>query len=161
MPNKPWRYGHGCATSSGSPPADRRYIREQLIAASVEQGGVPDDGPTGFSASAIERIALATVRSEQWDAAALWISALPPNLAAQPRWRYWRGRALIDGGEAAEAGRGHLAAIAGLRTYYGFLAAADLGAEPKLNAEPPRHDYARSARYCARRRCCGCANCTR
>ena len=126
----------------GFAPADKRYIREQLIAASVEQGGVPDDGPTGFSASAIERIALATVRSEQWDAAALWISAMPPDLAAQPRWRFWRGRALIDGGEAAEAGRGHLAAIAGLRTYYGFLAAADLGAEPKLNAEPPRHDYA-------------------
>ena len=126
----------------GFAPADRRYIREQLIAASVEQGGVPEDGPMGFSASAIERIAFATVRSEQWDAAALWISALAPDLAAQPRWRYWRGRALIDGGEAVEAGRGHLAAISGLRTYYGFLAAADLGEEPKLNAEPPRHDHA-------------------
>ena len=123
-------------------PADKRYIHEQLVAAAAEQGRVPDDGPMGFSANAIERIAFATVRSEQWRAAALWIGALAPDLAAQPRWRYWRGRALIDGGEAAEAGRRHLAAIAGLRTYYGFLAAADLGEEPQLNAEPPRRDHA-------------------
>ena len=122
--------------------ADRRYIHEQLVAAAVEQGGVPGDGPMGFSASVIERVALATVRSRQWGAAALWISALAPDLAAQPRWRYWRGRALIDSGEAVEAGRRHLAAIAGLRTYYGFLAADDLGEEPMLNAEPPRRDPA-------------------
>ena len=122
--------------------ADRRYIYEQLVAASVEQGGVPSDGPMGFSPSVIERIALATVRSQQWGAAALWISALTPDLVAQPRWRYWRGRALIDSGEEVAAGRRHLTAIAGLRTYYGFLAANDLGEEPMLNAEPPRHDFA-------------------
>ncbi len=121
--------------------ADQRYIQAQLVAAAVEQGGVPSDGPEGFSASAVERVALATVRSQQWSAAALWIGALSADLAAAPRWRYWRGRALIETGEA-EAGRQHLQAIAGLRTYYGFLAADDLGQAPQLNAEPPLRDRA-------------------
>ena len=120
--------------------AERRYVDEQLVAAGAEQGAAPSAGPTGFSTDAVERVALGTVRSEQWAAAALWIGALPPDVAGQPRWRYWRGRALIESADDEEAARQHFAAISDLRTYYGFLAADELGEEPRLNAEPPQGD---------------------
>lgn len=64
-----------------------------------------------------------------------WIEQMPASLSAQPRWRYWRARAT-----AATAG-GETAAplfeeIAGLRDFYGYLAADRLHREYELNAHP-------------------------
>ena len=120
--------------------ADRHYIEEHLMAAAAEQGSIPPASSQPYSASAVERIALALVRHQHWQQAAHWIGALPVNVAGKPIWRYWLGRALIDGGDNPSGGHGQLATIAGLRTYYGFLAANDLGIEPMLNDEPARLD---------------------
>ena len=122
--------------------ADRHVIEERLVAAAAEQGQVPKAAAEPYSAGAVERIAQALVRHQHWQQAAHWIRALPVNVAAKPVWRYWLGRALIDGGGDPAGGRGQLAAIAGLRTYYGFLAAEGLGREPQLNNDPPRQDLA-------------------
>ncbi len=120
-------------------PADRRYIHEWLTVAAADGGQVPADAPDDFSPAAVEDIAGALVRHQRWPEAARWIRALPDDVAAKHRWQYWLGRALIDSGED-DAGRAQLAAIAGMRQYYGFLAAEDLGRTPALNAEAPRHD---------------------
>lgn len=122
--------------------ADRLYIEEHLTAEVAEETGkAPSAPPSGFSPDSVERIALAMVWHQRWAAAAAWIEALPATVVAKPRWRYWLGRALTEtGGE--QTGRDYLEGVAELRTYYGFLAAEELGRAPALNAIEPRHSEA-------------------
>lgn len=122
--------------------ADRDYIEERLAAAVAEASGKPPKTPpSDFSPDTAERIALAMVRHRQWAAAALWIQALPATVVVKPRWGYWLGRSLTETGDA-QAGREQLEAVAKLRTYYGFLAAEELGHVPALNAIEPSGDQA-------------------
>ena len=130
-----WREAEKSHTFSA---ADRRYVREWLIAASANAGNAPRDDPAEFSSAAVEQIASAMVHHQHWHQAARWVAALPAGLRATPEWRYWLGRALTESGDAA--GREHLAAAARVRNYYGFLAAERIGATPALNAIPARDD---------------------
>jgi len=70
-----------------------------------------------------------------------WIEQMPPSLSAQPRWRYWRARAVAAtmGDEAAMPMFGE---IAGLRDYYGYLAADRLKRPYNLNVRPSPLDAA-------------------
>jgi soluble lytic murein transglycosylase len=83
------------------------------------------------------------VRSALWAgdyAKALgWIEEMPPSLSTQPRWRYWRARAVAAtvGAAAAEP---LYAEIAGLRDYYGYLAADRLNLRYNLNIHPSPDD---------------------
>lgn len=52
----------------------------------------------------------------------VWIDQMPASLAAQPRWRYWRARAVSETMGAAAAAP-LFDEIAGLRDYYAYLAA--------------------------------------
>jgi len=83
------------------------------------------------------------VRAALWvgdyDKARAWIEGMPPSLASQPRWRYWRARAVaVTSG--AEAAAPLYADIAGLRDYYGYLAADRLHRSYELNARPSSDD---------------------
>jgi len=85
------------------------------------------------------------VRSALWAGdfakALAWIDAMPPNLATQPRWRYWRARAVAaTSGDAAAAPS--YAEIAGMRDYYGYLAADKLHESYNLNIHPSPNDTA-------------------
>lgn len=133
-----WRDG---AAKMAYSDAERRYIEEGLIAAVAESGQAPSQGPSGFAPENTLRIAEALVWHGQWGPAAAWIQALPADIGAKPRWRYWLGEALRRTGAEA-ASREQLLAIAGLRTYYGFLAAEALGQTPALNTVEPRLDEA-------------------
>ncbi len=68
-----------------------------------------------------------------------WIEHMPATLATQPRWRYWRARAVAAtvGTEAAVPLYGE---IAGLRDYYGYLAADRLRRGYSLNARASPDD---------------------
>jgi soluble lytic murein transglycosylase len=85
------------------------------------------------------------VRSAVWIGdyakALLWIEQMPTSLFAQPRWRYWRARAVAAtmGDEAAAP---LWREIAGLRDYYGYLAADRLHQNYSLNARPSPVDAA-------------------
>lgn len=71
--------------------------------------------------------------------ASAWIDRMSPSLAAQPRWRYWRARArAASSGPAAAAPL--YAEIAGLRDYYGYLAADRLNQPYNLNIHPTPDD---------------------
>jgi soluble lytic murein transglycosylase len=70
-----------------------------------------------------------------------WIDAMPPNLATQPRWRYWRARAVAATSGAAAAAASY-AEIAGMRDYYGYLAADRLHESYNLNIHPSPNDTA-------------------
>ncbi|HEX4023695.1 MAG TPA: transglycosylase SLT domain-containing protein [Steroidobacteraceae bacterium] len=70
-----------------------------------------------------------------------WIDQMPDALGAQPRWRYWRARA-IDAIEGPTVAAPLYAEIAGLRDYYGYLAADRLQRGYDLNARPTLDDTA-------------------
>jgi soluble lytic murein transglycosylase len=70
-----------------------------------------------------------------------WIDDMPPSLSSLPRWRYWRARTV-----AATAGAKSAAPLfedlAGLRDFYGYLAADRLHRAYALNARPSQDDQA-------------------
>jgi soluble lytic murein transglycosylase len=83
----------------------------------------------------------AAVWSGNYAKALLWIEQMPTSLFEQPRWRYWRARAVLaTTGEAAAAPL--LREIAGLRDYYGYLAADRLHQGYNLNSRASPNDAA-------------------
>jgi soluble lytic murein transglycosylase len=85
------------------------------------------------------------VRAALWNGdfarALAWIEQMPPGLATQPRWRYWHARAVAaTSGDAAAAAL--FAEIAGLRDYYGYLAADHVAQPYNLNVRPSPLDAA-------------------
>jgi soluble lytic murein transglycosylase len=92
------------------------------------------------------------VRSALWSGAyakALeWMDQMPASLGGQPRWRYWRARAMTEvlGEEAAAPVFGE---IAGLRDYYGYLAADRLHQSYHLNMHASPDDTAMQATLAA------------
>jgi soluble lytic murein transglycosylase len=95
-----------------------------------------DDLPPAIAdAQVLEWRARAALWNGDFARARAWIEQMPPGLAAQPRWRYWRARAVAA--TASDAAAAPLfAEIAGLRDYYGYLA-ADRAAQPyNLNVRP-------------------------
>jgi len=70
-----------------------------------------------------------------------WMEQMPASLSATPRWRYWHARAVAaTTGDAAAAPM--FAEIAGLRDYYGYLAADHLKQSYNLNVRPSPLDAA-------------------
>ncbi|MGH8144034.1 MAG: transglycosylase SLT domain-containing protein [Steroidobacteraceae bacterium] len=109
-----------------------------------------DHDPT--AAAAFIGLQVSDPQAQEWRVrAALWsgdyrraldgINQMPAALAAQPRWRYWRARSIAAlQGPAAAAPL--YAEIAGLRDYYGYLAADRLHRGYALNAQPSPDDAA-------------------
>ncbi len=69
-----------------------------------------------------------------------WIERLPADLATEPRWQYWRARALAKTTGPAAA-RPVYAGIAGMRNFYGYLAADRLHQPYHLHAHPTAIDW--------------------
>jgi soluble lytic murein transglycosylase len=92
------------------------------------------------------------VRAALWtgdyDKALRQIEHMPASLATQPRWRYWRARAVaaVDGADAAAP---LFNEIADLRDYYGYLAADRLHRSYNLNARPSPDDIKTQAAIAA------------
>jgi soluble lytic murein transglycosylase len=85
------------------------------------------------------------VRAALWNGdfarALAWLEQMPPTLATQPRWRYWHARAIAaTRGDSAAAPL--FAEIAGLRDYYGYLAADHIAQPYNLNVRPSPLDAA-------------------
>jgi soluble lytic murein transglycosylase len=68
-----------------------------------------------------------------------WTERMPATLSSQPRWRYWHARA-VAATSGAEAAAALFAQIAGLRDYYGYLAADRLQQPYDLNIHPVPED---------------------
>jgi soluble lytic murein transglycosylase len=85
------------------------------------------------------------VRAALWNGdfarALTWIEQMPPTLAMQPRWRYWHARAIAATSSAAAAAP-LFGEIAGLRDYYGYLAADRVAQPYNLNVHPSPLDAA-------------------
>jgi soluble lytic murein transglycosylase len=70
--------------------------------------------------------ARAAMRAGDWKQVLAAIDALSPETAREPTWRYWRARALKAQGDAKGA-EALLKSLSTLPTFYGLLAAEDLG----------------------------------
>ena len=70
--------------------------------------------------------ARAAMRAGNWKEVFAAIRKLPPEVARESSWRYWRARALRSLGES-EASAALLRGLAGERSFYGILAAEELG----------------------------------
>ena len=86
-----------------------------------------------------------------YDRALEWIAQMPSGLANQPRWRYWRARAVAATAEPQTAAP-LFADIAGMRDYYGYLAADRLHQTYNLNIRPSADEVAVQSRARGRTR---------
>lgn len=75
------------------------------------------------------RVAL---RDRDWDAVRRAIRAMPPSLSREPDWQYWQARALDQTGHPHVA-QAIFETIADSRSFYGFMAADQLGKPYELN----------------------------
>jgi soluble lytic murein transglycosylase len=75
------------------------------------------------------------LKQRNWGEVLNWIDRLTPEERRNPRWRYWRARALEAQGNNAEA-QVLYRQLAGLRNYHGFLAAKRLGAPYRIQSLP-------------------------
>ena len=83
-------------------------------------------GTTALTDTQIAWRARAAMRAGDWKEVLASIQALSPERQREPTWRYWRARALRALGQR-EAADLLLRGIAGQQTFYGILAAEDVG----------------------------------
>ncbi|MBQ9274617.1 MAG: transglycosylase SLT domain-containing protein [Succinivibrio sp.] len=62
----------------------------------------------------------------QWDKVSALLNTMPKSLQNEVNWKYWKGRALMATGHSSQ-GRAIMAEVARDRSFFGFLAAQDLG----------------------------------
>jgi soluble lytic murein transglycosylase len=78
------------------------------------------------------------VRAALWagdyEKALAWIDAMPPTQSSQPRWRYWRARS-VAATSGSDAAAPLYEDLAGLRDFYGYLAADRIHHGYVLNAK--------------------------
>jgi soluble lytic murein transglycosylase len=78
------------------------------------------------------------VRAALWagdyQKALAWINEMPATLLSQPRWRYWRARS-VEATSGSEEAAPMYADLAGLRDFYGYLAADRIHHGYVLNAK--------------------------
>ncbi len=78
------------------------------------------------------------VRAALWagdyQKALAWIDEMPPTQASLPRWRYWRARS-VAATSGSDAAAPLYADLAGLRDFYGYLAADRINHGYVLNAK--------------------------
>lgn len=83
----------------------------------------------------LEQRARRAVSEQNWDDVERWVSILPASERTSSRWRYWLARAFEQRGDQESAQRYYLLAASG-RSFWGFLAADQLGVAPALNNRP-------------------------
>ena len=81
--------------------------------------------------------------------AQIWLEQMPPQLASQPRWRYWHARAL-ERNEGSAAAAAAYTELATLRDFFGYLAADRAHRPYQLNAMALVEDEALQASLTAR-----------
>ena len=87
----------------------------------------------GISTRALERIIHSAISKHAWQEADFWIHQLPEAELLKYEWRYWRAK--TDMALGRESAGEAIKSLAKERTYYGFLAAQDLGLPVSLNEQ--------------------------
>ncbi len=121
---------------------DQRYQAERSIALQMINHDHPDTlqhltdtVPRADDERLLEERIRFALRQRAWPQVLRWIEHLPISLGSQERWRYWRARALQALGREQEARRLYQS-LATERSFYGFLAADQLGVPYNLQHIP-------------------------
>ncbi len=85
----------------------------------------------GLTSQALHRVIHSAISQGAWQEAAAWLQQLPEEELAKYEWRYWRAK--VEQTLGNDTWREPLQALAQIRTYYGFLAAQELGQPINLN----------------------------
>jgi soluble lytic murein transglycosylase len=88
----------------------------------------------------------AALRAGAWSDVDAAIAAMPESQAQEPAWRYWKARALVAKGRAAEA-KAIYEGLAGEFHFYGLLAAEALGQRIEPVSDPARPSAAELALF--------------
>jgi soluble lytic murein transglycosylase len=129
-----------------APPLQDRLKRSAALGAAYDRDPRAMTAFDELPAAAVDsQVQEWRVRAALWKGdyarALAWMEQMPPSLSATPRWRYWHARAVAAtmGDDAAAA---LFAEIAGLRDYYGYLAADRLKQPYNLHVRPSPPDPA-------------------
>lgn len=104
---------------------------------------------SGISTRALERVIHSAISKNEWHEAEFWIHQLPEADRVKYQWRYWQAR--TDEALGRDTWEEALQSLAKERTYYGFLAAQDLGLPVSLNEQSYQSDPTNEARLAANR----------
>ena len=105
------------------------------IEVELARAGLLDKAPAAdvVEATAAD-FAEAYLERRNWALLSAWIERLADEQRFEEKWQYWLARALTQTHEANERARLAYQALAGKRSYYGFLAAGHIGQPTQLNA---------------------------
>ncbi len=94
--------------------------------------------PGLISESLVAMIVRNALRELDWPSVQAWIDRLPAEQRDTERWQYWKSRALSMAGDIDSLEQAHnlLRIAANSRSYFGFLAANQLGAEYEFDHQP-------------------------
>lgn len=120
--------GTGCALASPATAGElRREVALGYAWSRLPQapGAFRTVDPVALDERAHEWRVRSALWARDWEQARDWIAAMPATLAAQPRWRYWKARALAATGDAQASAL--YETLSRENGYYALLAAGQLG----------------------------------
>lgn len=117
---------------------ERNRIERAIWQAAAATGKFPDKDFTSNDPLLLATLATAARNQEDWAAVERFINLMPDSERNSIEWQYWLGRANEKIHGTSEQTAAIYSGIAGERHYYGFLAAAKVGADPVLGS-PPEH----------------------
>ena len=113
--------------------AARRALTARIDVELARTGLLDDARTSDIVASTAADFAEAYLHRRNWALLSAWIERLPDTQRFEEKWQYWLARALTNTHEANDRARLAYQALAGKRSYYGFLAADRIGQAPQLN----------------------------
>lgn len=125
--------------------SDAQPVTETIVLARARAGDFPSQRPAVVSGEFAAAMADTALEAEHWTELLHWVERLPPELKTELRWQYWLARALDHTHVNTDRARLAYESLAEERNYYGFLAAAQVGRPPRLNAAAQAAEAARIA----------------
>lgn len=118
----------------------QRYIALRLLLQGhiAETEAMLQESPALISETLASWILRDALKKQEWSRVDVWLALLPADIRDTERWQYWRARALSEKGTAdalAEA-RTLQESLARIRSFYGFMAADQLGMDYELADQP-------------------------
>lgn len=118
----------------------QRHISQRLLLQGyiAETETLLRNSPGMISESLASWILRDALKAQDWQRIETWLDLLPPEVRDTERWQYWRIRALSRKGstEALAEARTLQENLARIRSFYGFMAADQLGVEYELADQP-------------------------
>ncbi|MDP2140718.1 MAG: transglycosylase SLT domain-containing protein [Gammaproteobacteria bacterium] len=118
----------------------QRYIAQRLLLQGyiAETETLLQNSPELISETLASWILRDALKKQQWSRIETWLDLLPPDVRDTERWQYWRTRALTQKGtaEALAEARTLQENLARTRSFYGFMAADQLGVDYELADQP-------------------------